>query len=66
MFMTSGKALSAKIRKKILQNSEWANTCHVSPTGRGVFEVKDRDYQYTVNIYDKHCDCRRWNLTGIP
>jgi hypothetical protein len=28
--------------------------------------VKDRDYQYTVNIYDKHCDYRRWNLTGIP
>jgi len=55
-----------KIRKKILQNSEWANTCYVSPAGKGVFEVNDRDYHYTVNIYDKHCDCRRWNLTGIP
>ena len=42
-----------KIRKKILQNSEWANTCYVSPAGKGVFEVNDRDYHYTVNIYDK-------------
>jgi len=28
--------------------------------------VKEREYQYTVDINAKTCDCRRWNLTGIP
>jgi len=28
--------------------------------------VQDRDYKYTVDIFAKECECRRWNLTGIP
>ena len=28
--------------------------------------MKEREYQYTVDINAKTCDCRRWNLTGIP
>jgi hypothetical protein len=42
-----------KIRKKIMKNSEWVNTCYVSLAGRGAFEVKDIDYHFTVNINDK-------------
>ena len=55
-----------KIRARLLRNSDWANTCYVIPAGKGIFEVQDRDYKYTVDIFAKECECRRWNLTGIP
>jgi hypothetical protein len=28
--------------------------------------VKDRDYEFVVDIEKRTCDCRRWDLTGIP
>jgi len=58
--------LCPKIRKKILRRSEWANLCYALPAGHGVFQVNERDNQYIVELATKHCDCRRWDLTGIP
>ncbi|KAL6615789.1 hypothetical protein ACP70R_038059 [Stipagrostis hirtigluma subsp. patula] len=29
-------------------------------------QVQDRDILYVVDIAAKQCDCRRWDLTGIP
>jgi hypothetical protein len=55
-----------KIRKKVLKNSEAANLCYVLPAGQGVFQVQHRDFQFRVDILAKTCDCRRWQLTGIP
>lgn len=55
-----------KIRKKVQKISEWANTCFPMPAGQGIFQVQDRDYQFVVNIQNRTCDCRRWDLTGIP
>lgn len=55
-----------KIRKKLLKNSEAANICYVWPAGKGIFQVQERDHEYIVEIGTKHCDCRRWDLTGIP
>jgi hypothetical protein len=55
-----------KIRKKLARHAEMANTCYVIPSGSGVFEVHDREWQYNVDIKGKHCDCKRWSLTGIP
>jgi hypothetical protein len=55
-----------KIRKKVLKNAEYANLCFVLPAGHGIFQVQSRDFQYRVDIIAKTCDCRRWNLTGIP
>lgn len=55
-----------KIRKKVAKNAEYANTCYVLPAGQGIFQVQDRHNQYNVDIYGKHCDCRRWDLIGIP
>ena len=55
-----------KIRKKIAKNTEWANTCYALPTGKGIFQVRSMDTQYIVDIVQKQCDCRRWDLTGIP
>ena len=55
-----------KIKRKLLKNTEWANTCYAQPAGMGIFQVKVLDRQYTVDIVNKQCDCRRWDLTGIP
>lgn len=55
-----------KIRKKVLKNAEYANMCYALPAGQGIFQVQSKEFQYTVDIVSKHCDCRRWDLTGIP
>lgn len=36
------------------------------PIGNGVFQVNERENQYIVELPTKHCDCRRWDLIGIP
>ena len=34
--------------------------------GNGVFEVTHAVKTYTVNLTDRTCSCRKWDLTGIP
>ena len=55
-----------KIRKKLLKNAQFANTCCAVLAGKGVFEVQSGDFQYIVDIIGRHCDCRRWDLTELP
>ena len=42
-----------KIRKKLNKNIEWASTCYAMPSGDGIFQVQDRDYQFIVDIKEK-------------
>ena len=55
-----------KIRKKVAKNAELANICYAMPSGNGLFQVLEREFQYIVDIRAKTCECRKWNLTGIP
>jgi hypothetical protein len=55
-----------KIKKKLVRNMNWSNTCYPTLAGQGIFQVQDRDYNFIVDINSKKCDCRRWDLTGIP
>ena len=55
-----------KIRKKILKNADYANVCYVLPAGHGIFQVQSKGGDYIVDVLKKKCDCRRWDLTGIP
>ena len=55
-----------KICKKLAKNAKWANMCFAIPSGQGVFQVQLKDYGHIVDIASKTCDCRRWQLTGIP
>jgi hypothetical protein len=59
-------AFYPKIRKKVAKNAEFANMCFASPLGQGVFLVQIKDYQHIVDINASTCDCRRWQLTGVP
>jgi hypothetical protein len=55
-----------KIRKKLLKNSDYANLCYVMPAGTGIFQVQSKGVDYNVDICNKKCACRRWDLTSIP
>jgi hypothetical protein len=55
-----------KIRAKVSKNAEFANLCFALPSGQGVFQVQIREYSHVVDIFAKTCDCRRWQLTGVP
>nr|GEZ40480.1 60S ribosomal protein L34 [Tanacetum cinerariifolium] len=56
----------ASIRKKIerLKHSQryWA----VYPCGDNVFEVRKGDDAYGVNIDNRTCACKLWDLSGVP
>uniref|UniRef100_K3YY80 SWIM-type domain-containing protein n=1 Tax=Setaria italica TaxID=4555 RepID=K3YY80_SETIT len=58
--------ICSKIRKKLQKNIELANICYALPASKGVFEVRGKTNKYIVDISLKNCDCRRWDLTGIP
>ena len=55
-----------KIRNKLLKNSEFSNMCFVLLAGKGIFQVQSGGKDYIVSILTKSCDCRKWDLTGIP
>lgn len=59
-------AFCPKIRKKLAKNAEFENMCFASPSRHGVFQVQIKDYQHIVDINARTCDCRRWQLTGVP
>lgn len=58
--------LCPKIKKKLLKFPDQANICYVLPAGKGIFQVQERQSTFIVDVVSKHCDCRRWDLTGIP
>uniref|UniRef100_A0A8R7P5T9 SWIM-type domain-containing protein n=1 Tax=Triticum urartu TaxID=4572 RepID=A0A8R7P5T9_TRIUA len=55
-----------KVRKRLQRHIDAAATCHADPTGLGIFEVQDKNRQFSVDISLSKCTCRRWDLTGIP
>jgi hypothetical protein len=56
-----------KIKKKLQKNVEFANKYfEVLPAGRRIFSVRGREYTHIVDINARTCDCRRWQLSGIP
>ena len=36
------------------------------PSGYEVVEVRRNDEAFGVNLMNRTCDCRLWNLTGVP
>ena len=50
----------------LLQNLDFANMCFGQPADVGIFQVQTREFDYIVDIGNKTCDYRRWDLIGIP
>lgn len=43
--------------KKLDKSAEMANTCYAMPSGMGMFQVQDKNFQCIVDLTTKHCDC---------
>ncbi|CAH9126317.1 unnamed protein product [Cuscuta epithymum] len=43
-----------------------SRNCFSTPVGDNLFEVDFYDTSHVVNLRDKTCTCRRWDLNGIP
>ena len=57
-----------KIRKKIEKLTELAANVSAKHAGNGLYHVKSHEYEriYNVDMVGRTCDCKRWQLTGIP
>ncbi|KAM0915074.1 hypothetical protein ACQ4PT_011100 [Festuca glaucescens] len=55
-----------KIATKLTKFVDLAAECYVLPAGSGVFDVRFRDRQYIVELLNRSCTCRIWDLSGIP
>ena len=61
-----------KIRKKLDKNADFAANCSVLSAGGGGFLVSlmrndgQPEHDYVVDITTRTCDCKRWQLSGIP
>lgn len=40
--------------------------CHAVSNGNNCFEVTNMDHRFTVNLSEKTCSCRYWQLSGLP
>ena len=40
--------------------------CHAICNGDNCFEVVHWDHRFTVNLLEKTCFCRYWQLSGLP
>ena len=65
---TCSGLICPKIKKKLDKFTEWAANIPVSNAGDGLFRVASSEYAggYSVDLKGKTCDCKRWQLSGIP
>ncbi|KAK4431161.1 hypothetical protein Salat_0878200 [Sesamum alatum] len=45
---------------------EESRKCHLLVAGEYEFEVQDGNINYIVNLREKTCNCRVWDISGIP
>ncbi len=64
------KAMKGKFGPRILEKIEAAGdeAAHCTSTfaGNGLFEVDCKGKQFVVDLEKKTCNCRQWDMTGIP
>lgn len=57
---------SLKVGLVIAEEDKFVKTLRTIPGRPDMFEVMEQGCPYVVNMKDKTCKCRRWDLTGIP
>ncbi|KAL4366839.1 hypothetical protein GQ457_05G034720 [Hibiscus cannabinus] len=55
-----------KICAKVEEHRELSAFCHVSWNGADGYEVVSNRDTFVVDLKEKKCTCRYWDLTGIP
>ncbi|XP_076883263.1 uncharacterized protein LOC143531979 [Bidens hawaiensis] len=54
-----------RVQKKLDKEKSWAHKCKVYPSSPTVFQDSDWD-DVSVDIGNKTCTCKMWELSGIP
>ncbi|XP_057811798.1 uncharacterized protein LOC131026039 [Salvia miltiorrhiza] len=62
----STEKLCPNIRKKLDKLRYDARICQAYPGLGGKFEVSCYDDRFVVQLGEKHCSCRQWDISGIP
>ena len=57
---------SPECMKLYIDYRAFAHTCKVEFNGDWGYEVSDGEDRHTVNLKEKRCTCRIWDLSGIP
>ena len=54
--------------KKLDKFLEWSKNCDVSAADNYTYAVKSHEWEkdYVVDMKARTCDCKRWQLSGIP
>ncbi|KAL0432015.1 UNVERIFIED_CONTAM: hypothetical protein Sradi_0827500 [Sesamum radiatum] len=58
--------LVPNVVKELNKIKEESRKCHLSVDGEYEFEVQDQNINYIVNLRTKTCNCRVWDVSGIP
>ncbi|XP_031398388.1 uncharacterized protein LOC116208951 [Punica granatum] len=60
------KDFGPRIEKKLQENLKLSRYCHVIWNGENGYEIEAWGTKFVVDIKNKSCDCRAWQLSGIP
>ena len=66
MIMKVESELCPKIRKRLYKEKLACSKWQACWAGRTKFEVKNRLESFTVDLEEKSCNCRKWDIIGIP
>ncbi|KAH7849020.1 hypothetical protein Vadar_011833 [Vaccinium darrowii] len=55
-----------RIRSKLEGTKKWVGECEVMYSGGTIFEVITVLRTYIVDIGQKTCSCRKWDVSGVP
>jgi hypothetical protein len=58
--------IGPKIQAKLEFEEDESSHCSCTYAGSGLFEVESRGMRFVVNVEDKTCGCRKWDVSGIP
>ncbi|GMY12308.1 MuDR family transposase [Fagus crenata] len=58
--------LCPKIQVKVDKAGVKASECLLIYSGEGKYEVDYRQQKFVVNLRDKTCGCKKWDISGIP
>ncbi|XP_050219968.1 uncharacterized protein LOC126670310 [Mercurialis annua] len=71
MFVKSGlmdnhfEDICPRIRERIDKNQTMTRFCEAK-VAKGAFQVSCGEDQYVVNLKNRSCSCRAWDISGIP
>ena len=66
MIMKVESELCPKIRKRLYKEKLACSKWLACWAGRTKFEVKNGQESFIVNLEEKKCSCRKWDIIGIP